>query len=444
MERNFFLTIDFRFFMSYICKDLNMLHNLKNFNMKTKSFLLLVLFCALFLSCKEEKYKPDVKTVEVKDITSNSAIIVGKLVSDGGFENVEFGFLWDTKEDPSFENESESIKCSDASMFLYELENLEPSTEYFVRAYARNEIGLAYGEPLRFMTSEYKGLPIVETLKPTDITATCVTVHGNIVSDGGYELTSFGFLIDTNGDPSFENESTCFTFENSVYYPRFLFYFEHMSYNATYYVRTFARNEMGVAYGEVVSFTMLHVALEPSEPDGYIDGYAYVDLGLPSGLKWACYNVGGSSPEEPGDSYAWGEIDPMAECSHIDVEMEDISGNPQYDAATAHWGDNWRMPTQQECRELLTRCEWRHVYCNGKYGVLVEGPNGKAIFFSIYGNYYYGDCHTFYWNSTPNDDNKKSSAITYYYHLAHGEDMCEFYLGAADRSFFSHIRPVTK
>ena len=124
--------------------------------------------------------------------------------------------------------------------------------------------------------------------------------------------------------------------------------------------------------------------------------------------------------------------------------MEDISGNPQYDAATAHWGDNWRMPTQQECRELLTRCEWRQVYCNGEYGVLVEGPNGKAIFFSIYGNYYYGDCHTFYWSSTPKDDNKKSSTITYYYHLAHGEDMCEFYLGTADRSFFSHIRPVTK
>lgn len=412
--------------------------------MKTKSFLLLVLFCALFLSCKEEKYKPDVKTVEVKEITSNSAIIVGQLVSDGGCENVEFGFLWDTKEDPSFENESESIKCSDASMFLYELENLEPSTEYFVRAYARNEIGLAYGEPLRFMTSEYKGLPIVETLKPTDITATCVTVHGNIVSDGGYELTSFGFLIDTNGDPSFENESTCFTFENSAYYPRFLFYFEHMSYNATYYVRTFARNEMGVAYGEVVSFTMLHVALEPSEPDGYIDGYAYVDLGLPSGLKWACYNVGGSSPEEPGDSYAWGEIDPMAECSHIDVEMEDISGNPQYDAATAHWGDNWRMPTQQECKELLTRCEWRHVYCNGEYGVLLEGPNGKAIFFCVEGVNYGFPYDIYYWSSTPKDDNEKSYAICYSWYLAHGEDMSQFFNSTADRSFFSHIRPVTK
>ena len=416
--------------------------------MKTKSFLLLALLCVFFISCKkdkeQEKEKPDVRTVEVKDITSNSAIIVGKLVSDGGFENVEFGFLWDTKEDPSFENESESIKCSDASMFLYELENLEPSTEYFVRAYARNEIGLSYGDPLRFMTSEYKGLPIVETLEPTDLTTNGVTVHGKIVSDGGYELISYGFLIDTHDDPSFENESPCFSFKHSSTFPRFSEKIRYMSYNTTYYVKTFAYNEKGFAYGDVLSFTMLPEIVEPSEPDGYIDGYAYVDLGLPSGLKWACYNVGGSSPEEPGDSYAWGEIDPMAECSHIDVEMEDISGNPQYDAATAHWGDNWRMPTQQECKELLTRCEWRQVYCNGEYGVLVEGPNGKAIFFSIYGNYYYGDCHTFYWNSTPNDDNKKSSAITYYYHLAHGEDMCEFYLGSADRSFFSHIRPVTK
>ena len=421
-----------------------MLHNLKIFNMKTKSFLLLVLFCAVFLSCKEEKYKPNVKTVEVKEITSNSAIIVGQLVSDGGCENVEFGFLWDTKEDPSFENESESIKCSDASMFLYELENLEPSTEYFVRAYARNEIGLSYGDPLRFMTSEYKGLPIVETLEPTNLTTNSVTINGKIVSDGGYNLISFGFLVDTHDDPSFANESPCFSFKHSSQFPRFSEHIKYMSYNTTYYVKTFAYNEKGFAYGEVVSFTMLPEVDEPSEPDGYIDGYAYVDLGLPSGLKWACYNVGGSSPEEPGDSYAWGEIDPMAECSHIDEVMEDISGNPQYDAATAHWGDNWRMPTQQECKELLTRCEWRQVYCNGEYGVLVEGPNGKAIFFSIYGNYYYGDCHTFYWNSTPNDDNKKSSAITYYYHLAHGEDMCEFYLGSADRSFFSHIRPVTK
>ena len=101
--------------------------------MKTKSFLLLALLCALFISCEKEKEKPDVKTVEVKDITSNSAIIIGKLVSDGNCGTVEFGFLWDTKENPSFENESESVKCSDASMFLYGLENLEPSTEYFVR-----------------------------------------------------------------------------------------------------------------------------------------------------------------------------------------------------------------------------------------------------------------------------------------------------------------------
>ena len=124
--------------------------------------------------------------------------------------------------------------------------------------------------------------------------------------------------------------------------------------------------------------------------------------------------------------------------------MEDISGNPQYDAATAHWGDNWRMPTQQECKELLTRCEWRHVYCNGEYGVLVEGPNGKAIFFSVEGVNYGFPYDIYYWSSTPKDDNEKSYAICYSWYLAHGEDMSQFFNSTADRSFFSHIRPVTK
>lgn len=43
------------------------------------------------------------------------------------------------------------------------------------------------------------------------------------------------------------------------------------------------------------------------EPSGYINGHAYVDLGLPSGLKWATYNVGADSPEKYGDYFAWGE-----------------------------------------------------------------------------------------------------------------------------------------
>lgn len=44
-----------------------------------------------------------------------------------------------------------------------------------------------------------------------------------------------------------------------------------------------------------------------SKPDGYINGYGYVDLGLPRGTKWATCNIGAKSPEEAGDYFAWGE-----------------------------------------------------------------------------------------------------------------------------------------
>lgn len=73
-----------------------------------------------------------------------------------------------------------------------------------------------------------------------------------------------------------------------------------------------------------------------------INGHEYVDLGLPSGLKWATCNVGAKSPEEYGDYYAWGETYTKDEykednCDLWDVEMEDIGGDPEYDVATSEW-----------------------------------------------------------------------------------------------------------
>ena len=121
-----------------------------------------------------------------------------------------------------------------------------------------------------------------------------------------------------------------------------------------------------------------------------------VDLGL--SVRWASYNVGANSPEEYGDYFAWGEISPKDdytlqtyqywtdydgdgylgadECA----EFDDISGNPQYDAATANWGSFWRMPTAEEIVELRDRCTWDWITLNGVNGMRVTGPNGNSIF----------------------------------------------------------------
>ena len=91
-----------------------------------------------------------------------------------------------------------------------------------------------------------------------------------------------------------------------------------------------------------------------------INGHEYVDLGLPSGLKWATYNIGADKPEEYGDKFAWGEIE-MKSSYDMDNNLtsgdafnnEDVSGNLRYDAAATQWGAPWRMPTYEECMELV-------------------------------------------------------------------------------------------
>lgn len=126
-----------------------------------------------------------------------------------------------------------------------------------------------------------------------------------------------------------------------------------------------------------------------------------VDLGL--SVKWASCNVGATSPEEYGDYFAWGETATKSsysssnsvtyDLSFSELESRGIIGSDgnltaAYDAATANWGDNWRMPTLDEIKELLDDCFWSWTSQNGVNGYLVTGPNGNSIFLPAAGYRY--------------------------------------------------------
>ncbi len=110
-----------------------------------------------------------------------------------------------------------------------------------------------------------------------------------------------------------------------------------------------------------------------SSPRGEIDGHEYVDLGLPSGLKWATMNIGAKKMTDYGDYYAWGEtstkeiysddtyllenlITNYEELKNTGVLDENDNLTPTYDAATQNWGENWRMPTKADYEELINYC----------------------------------------------------------------------------------------
>ena len=119
-----------------------------------------------------------------------------------------------------------------------------------------------------------------------------------------------------------------------------------------------------------------------------------IDLGLPSGTKWACCNLGATKPEEPGKTYAWGETEPKTGDQswtyylHYDrttKTLRDIGSNIAgtiYDAATANWGGIWRMPTLLQIRELIdnTTTTWVTTGQNGSSGIRFTSANGGSIF----------------------------------------------------------------
>ncbi len=128
-----------------------------------------------------------------------------------------------------------------------------------------------------------------------------------------------------------------------------------------------------------------------------INGHEYVDLGL--SVKWATCNVGATQPHQSGEVFRWGETTPS---SYLTVTpsktsgkvMDNISGNPNYDAARAKWGGSWRMPTVEEFEELFKKCFVKWTTQNGVEGCMVTGSNGNSIFLPI-------DDIWHYWTSIP-------------------------------------------
>ncbi len=190
---------------------------------------------------------------------------------------------------------------------------------------------------------------------------------------------------------------------------------------------------------------VLKSTITPENKTNTINGHAFVDLGL--SVKWATCNIGADSPEECGDYFAWGEIRKKKtytpDTSHTyNADMECISGNSNYDAARANWGSTWRLPTDEEIKELLSKCVAKWTTQNGIKGVLIRSTiNGHSIFLPAAGwhegkDLYRNKEYCRYWSGSSNKG-KQITAI-----ILHCNSNCNIWC-SIDRSFGFCIRPVS-
>ena len=149
-----------------------------------------------------------------------------------------------------------------------------------------------------------------------------------------------------------------------------------------------------------------------------------IDLGLPSGTKWACCNINASFPYEYGGYYAWGETEEkdvytLDTYSFYDnnmnkyVRMSNISGT-QYDVAHMKWGHYWQMPSGSHISELKNNCSSVYGSLNDVNGLYITGPNGGSIFLPAAGCYWESlqnvGVEGYYWASGLFGDNKNQYA----------------------------------
>ena len=316
--------------------------------------LISVAFIPALNSCKRVTV-PTVTTVEITGITQTNAVSGGNVIDDGGAKIYGQGISWNNIQNPTLASRFVNDRTG-TSFFNLTMFDLTPNTTYYVRAYAFNSEGISYGNEVSFSTSPIV-LAIVSTTDVTSIGAVRAVCGGSITFNGGATIIAKGICWDTKELPTIGlttktidgTGTESFTSEIKGLLP-----------NTTYYVRAYATNSLGTAYGDQHSFKTDAVIFNPDLTYGSVsdtDGNTYktIKIGtqtwMAENLKTTKFNDG-TTIEYSGNSvfreYCWYDND---------VKNKEIYGG-LYD-----WGDvstyklcpvKWHVPSYSEWKTLIT------------------------------------------------------------------------------------------
>lgn len=246
-------------------------------------FLLFALLIGVGCKKEDERQIPELTTKAVREITKTTASSGGVITSDGGSIVTSRGICWSINPSPII-TDSKTTDGTGIGYFTSSMSDLNPNTTYYVRAYATNDIGTAYGNEISFSTNPAT-LPELTTSPLTSITINSAECGGNITSDGLSAITIRGVCWSTSQNPTITDNHTVDgagtgTFTSSL---------TGLTQGTNYYARAYATNSIGTSYGN-------QITISTPLPDGPgstltdADGNVYNTVWI-NGRQWTKENL---------------------------------------------------------------------------------------------------------------------------------------------------------
>ncbi|MCK4344762.1 MAG: hypothetical protein KAX05_05690 [Bacteroidales bacterium] len=309
---------------------------------------------------------PTVTTNNITNFTSTSATVGGNVTASGGATVTERGVYWGTSQNPESTGAKRQIGSGTGS-FSTTLSGLNPNTTYYIKAYAINSQGKAYGTQVSFKTHQNITIPTVTTSSVSDIAETSATVGGNVTDNGGATVTERGVYWDTSQNPEttgtkLQIGSGTGTYSTSL---------TGLTASTTYYIKAYAINNQGEALGSEVSFTTNSGSGSETGTVTDYDGNEYntIKIGnqwwMAENLKTTKYNDGTAIPLVT-NSTEWGNLTTPGYCWY----NNDEAGYKNTYGALYNW---YTVNTGKLCPT-----DW-HVSTDSEWTTLIDYLGGESL-----------------------------------------------------------------